>query len=281
MKRAIAITTFSILIQSWPALAVPFSVDISTLYITGGNVGIATTDPSTTLDVNGPTAMRGPLTIAGSSISVKNSSMTVTYSLRASSVSTTAVGPGVFAASFSTGVAILNGGNLYLCSTCSIVFGDLSVSTSANATASNSVTASTYSFVISTGSDITGSSLSGGRCIAGTTVSFVLANAANVEMSFSCPQANASSLADVRIGFVVDGGWISPFSATRPVSRVRETGSGNTFVSPMTIQRTTTALSAGGDPGHTFCLSAWSSNSSNWQLNASVVPCVFMVRELR
>ena len=106
-----------ILIPAGEAAATPFTVDGSTVYVSGGQVGIATSNPQTTLDVNGSAqfgsgASKSTFTIAGNlqiPYGISAATANFTSAVTASSATLSATGAGIYALTSSTGIHVLNG----------------------------------------------------------------------------------------------------------------------------------------------------------------------------
>jgi len=140
MKTIFAAACFTLIARS--AVGAPFSVDVSTLYVSQGQVGVATSSPAATLDVNGNAqfgagATRSTFTAAGllqltpfgiqwADGSTSTTAVTIpqTFAGETSFLSTTTFGSGATISTFTSG-------GLLMLTAAGIQWADGSVSTTA------------------------------------------------------------------------------------------------------------------------------------------------------
>lgn len=178
-----------LLIVPTQAGATPFTVDGSTVYVSGGQVGIATASPQTTLDVNGATTIRGSIT--------------------ASSGTFTLTGTGNYALALSTSITFTQSAGNGL----GIRWGDGTISTTAASGSSSSnavISFATASFVTTTSLTQTQPATTFAGCIATTT--FLIASGNYYpEVIF---QGLIVAANDLFVWVLMDGAFMGSLSGT-------------------------------------------------------------------
>lgn len=178
--------------------------------------------------------------------------------------SLTATGTGGFSIVASSAIHIIDGG---------VLWPDGSISTSAFTTGAT-VRASTAALFTS---DFTGSNSADSTCI-NSTMTFTTRNVP-VDIIFNGPMGSSGSGDTPFFTVLVDGDYLSPYSASKPMATSREPGGSSEAYFPLGLYyRTRSALSAGS---HSFCIvfNRGTGGGGVATLFCGTAPCSFEIRE--